>query len=160
MSREDFIVGQYRECGRAAALYDNAIWQIPSAAFLISGALITLAYGYTNISFIRGIVLTIAAVWTFILFIVMNKHMFFVLKQKEKMICIEVEEFKISSLQRFSQPRKELKERLTKFDYAFDGWESPKGIAIGAHRILKIGMVILSVMLLILAISNFFSINF
>ncbi|MCJ7470145.1 hypothetical protein MUO74_06565 [Candidatus Bathyarchaeota archaeon] len=156
MDREDFIVEQYKECGRAAALYDNAIWQVPSTAFLASGALVSLAYGYVSIPYVRGIVIIIAAIWVFVLFVVMNKHMFFAAKQKEKMIRIEVKEFKISSLQRFAKCREKLVKDLVQFEYAFDGWENPKGIGrMSGHLMLRLGMASLLVVLVALALLNF-----
>jgi hypothetical protein len=160
--KNEGIVHQYEECGRAAALYDNAIWQIPSTAFLITGALISLAYGYVNAPLIRGFVLIICAFWIFTLFVVMNKHMFFVYKQKEKMTLIEVKEFRVSSLQRFSKPNARLVKNLANFKYAFDEWEQPKGIIqrIGAHQILKVGMLLLIFVLIILAFTNFYEFIF
>jgi len=166
-TQEDkFIIEQYKECGRAASLYDNAIWQIPSATFLIIGVFVSLAYGYITSAPVRALLMALASIWILILFIVMEKHMFFVTQQKEMMVRIEVERFGIPSLQRFGHS-KTTKEHLESLGLdlsklssdAFKWWESPKGLrTLSAHSMLRFGMISLFILMMSLTILNILNI--
>jgi len=144
---KDDLRAHYEEVGEESRLYDRLIWEIPSVAMAIVGAFIAVAYGYIFNLWVRLVLLILAALWLFMVLVVSTRHMFFVDRQKMRLIDIEENSFEISSLQRFSKRKgKELGVRI-------DHWQDPLGVLRGqsAHLWLKrvLWATLLSMILLV-----------
>jgi len=92
----------YEEVGEECRLYDRLIWEIPSLAVTVVGALIVVTYAYINVIYVRIFVLLSAALWLYAIIITTIKHMFFAGIQKKRLMTIEEKGFLIPNLQRFT----------------------------------------------------------
>ena len=141
---KDFLIAHYREVANESRLYDRLIWEIPSIAIAIVGALLTAAYVYAPDIWLRTLLTGFAAMWAFGVIVFAEKHEFFAILKKKRLARLEEEVFGISNLQRFGDPKKYEKLEVTK-----SHWEKPRGLRhLRAHSTLN---VILWIMFLCVA---------
>jgi hypothetical protein len=151
---KDFLIAHYREVSNESRAYDRLIWEIPSIAIVILGALFTAAYVHTPPSILLRTVLTgFAALWAFGVIVFAKKHEFFNGIQKKRLMRLEDEAFEIINLQRLSDPKKYKKLEIKK-----SHWEEPKGLQhLGAHHTLNGILWIMFLSAVSLTILNFIS---
>jgi len=131
---KDFLIAHYREVGEESRLYDRLIWEVPSIAIAIVGALLIAAYAYAPNMLLRTLLTGLATIWAFGVIIFAVKHEFFVTRQKTRLTILEEECFGILNLQRFTDPRKFQKLKVEK-----SHWEKPKGLQhLSAHSTLNV----------------------
>lgn len=131
---KDFLIAHYHEVSDESRAYDRLIWEIPSIAIAIVGALLTAAYVYAPNILIRTLLTGFAAMWAFGVMVFAAKHEFFNGLQKKRLMRLEDEAFEILNLQRFGDPKK-----YEKLEVVKSHWEKPKGLQrLGAHHTLNI----------------------
>ena len=103
-NNQNSLLAQYRECYEYLRQHDRFIWQAPSITVVINGALLaSFAYIPENLWWVREIILLIAAITTFSLFIAAKKHRYFSELEQGTLFAIE-NELQIKHTQRTTFP--------------------------------------------------------
>lgn len=141
---------QYIQCYEQMRAHTKAFWEVPSLVTAISGGLIFTAFQFARNLLVRELVLTLACILTFALYIALVKHHFYYLIERETLDNME-KELNLKLIQRRSSPKPTEKYWFDSRNYRyrlFEKWS--------AARLLRYSLFGIFLMLLVLLILGVF----
>jgi hypothetical protein len=144
---DDFLIAQYEQCYQSWIAHNNAIWQTPAIAGVISSGLTLGAFTYAKNIVVLEVTLASAWILTFILLIALIKHRYFSNIEQETLCEIE-DALKAKRIQRPTEVQKKIEYWHTKEPHCLE--------TLSAYIYLKSGMIVLLGVISILIISPLF----
>jgi len=148
---QDAFIAQYRECYQHLRAHDALVWQTPSIAATINGALIVVAFRYIQDIIVREVLLLLGMVLTTALLYALIKHRYFLFIEQQSLTKIE-KELNVKHIQRTTLPY------LKNDEYWFS--RQPRWYhSCPAYEVLKWSVILMLVLLVFLFAYPFFRIS-
>jgi hypothetical protein len=141
---------QYIQCHEQIRAHTKAFWEVPSLVTAIDGGLVLTAFQFARNLVVRELVLILASILTFTVYVALIKHNFYYLIERETLDNIE-KELNLKLIQRQSLPKSNEKYWYDTRNYKYRWFEK-----WSATRLLKYSLLGIFLLLEVLLIAGLF----